>query len=77
MLKKQIKEDEKSYCLNINNVEVEFRKDTVKGYYRGGESWWEYVGYYPDLDMYAFLSCYVSGDLITVFGLYADRPGKR
>ena len=23
------------------------------------------VGYYPDLDMYAFLSCYVSGDLIT------------
>lgn len=65
LLKKQIKEDEKSYCLNINNVEVELRKDTVKGYYRGGESWWEYVGYYPDLDMYAFLSCYVSGDLIT------------
>ena len=64
LLKKKIKENKQQFYLNINNAEIAFQKDTME-IHNGGESWYEYIGYYSDLNMYAIFDVSVSGDLNT------------
>ncbi|MGV0964670.1 hypothetical protein [Empedobacter falsenii] len=55
--KSSIKEDKKYYYLGIDNETFQFRKEEQSNKQsRDGQFWYDYIGFYPSINMYAFSS---------------------
>ncbi len=64
MTKLSIKEDKKYYYLEIDNETFQFRKEEqLNRQNRDGQFWYNYIGFYPSINMYAFSSNSVSESL--------------
>jgi len=65
LIKEEIRQTDSLFFLTIEGKDIPFKKETNFDYgiNRAGESWYEYVGYFPDLGMYGILDVSVSQDL--------------
>ena len=78
MTKLSIKEDKKYYYLEIDNETFQFRKEEqLNRQNRDGQFWYNYIGFYPSINMYAFSSNSVSESLgFSDFELINKKNGK-
>ena len=78
MTKLSIKEDKKYYYLGIDNETFQFRKEEQSNKQsRDGQFWYDYIGFYPSINMYAFSSNSVSESLgFSDFELINKKNGK-
>lgn len=78
LTKKSVKENLKNYYLETDNNVLELKKENKRTIgNRNGEVWYEYLGFYSSLDMYAFSTNSVSESLgFSDFELINKSNGK-
>ena len=78
MKKSSIEEDKKYFYLGIGNETFRFKKEEQSNNQnRDGQFWYDYIGFYPSINMYAFSSNSVSESLgFSDFELINKKNGK-